>query len=190
MNRHAELILHWWPPLLVAIVCIAAQALGWVDALRFERALTGAEPWRLLSGHLVHLGWAHVGMNLAGLMLIWALFGHALKPWVWVAAFVACALAVGLGLYWHDTDLAWYVGLSGVLHGLLVLGALASLRAERRMALLLLVGIAAKLAWEQFTGVDTGTAALVGGAVIVNAHLYGALGGLACVPLVFFGTGR
>jgi rhomboid family GlyGly-CTERM serine protease len=184
MKRLAGLISYWWPPLVVAVVCASAQGLGWGEALRYEQALIGAEPWRLLSGHLVHLGWMHLGLNLAGLALIWALVGHALRSWAWGVAFALSALTVGGGLYLHDTGLAWYVGLSGVLHGLLVFGAVAGLHTERRMALTLLVGVAAKLAWEQLSGGDVGTAELVGGAVIVNAHLYGALGGLAAVPLL------
>ncbi len=186
MNGHNAIVTRWWPPLLVVVTCLAAQALGWVEAWRFERGLIAAEPWRLLSAHFVHLGWMHLSLNLGGLLLIWALFGHFVRPAGWAVALLLCALAVGIGLYVFDTALAWYVGLSGVLHGLLVLGAWAARRAEARTALVVLLAIAAKLAWEQITGADTGTAQLVGGAVVVNAHLYGALGGLLCVPLVAF----
>lgn len=171
---------NWWLPLLAAVVSFAAQGFGWEVALRYERSLIASEPWRLLSAHLVHLGWEHLVLNLIGLVLIWALFGPVLRPWAWAAAFVWCALVVSCGLYWRDTELAWYVGLSGVLHGLLVLGAVLRLRGERWMALLILAGVAVKLAWEQHVGGDIGTAVMVGGAVIVNAHLYGALGGLLC----------
>lgn len=176
---------HYWPPLSLAVLCVLAQGLGWVEPLRFDRALIDDEPWRLLTAHVVHLGWMHLALNLAGLGLIWVLFGRRLAPWAWGVGLAVCAMAVGLGLWWRDTDLAWYVGLSGMLHGLLVLGTLAALKAERRTALLVLAGIALKLAWEQHSGGDSGTAALVGGAVIVNAHLYGALGGLLCAPLLF-----
>lgn len=171
---------RWRLPLLLALLCIALQGLGWGEALRYERALVGSEPWRLLGAHLVHLGWEHLLLNLAALALIWALFGAALRPWAWAAAFVWCALVVSGGLYWRDPALAWYVGLSGVLHGLLVCGALAGWRREPRTSLILLIGLGAKLAWEQLAGADIGTEALVGGAVIVNAHLYGALGGGLC----------
>lgn len=178
------MLVRWSLPLCVAVLCLAIQLSGATEGLRYERALIGEQPWRLVTGHLTHLGWAHLWLNLAGLALIWVLFGHLLQIRTWVAALVVSALMVSGGLYLFDTDLAWYVGLSGVLHGLLVLGALASWREEPRIALLLLAVAAAKLAWEQFTGIDTGTGRLVGGAVIVNAHLYGALGGLACIPLM------
>lgn len=190
MNGRNAILRQWWPPLLVAGFCIAAQALGWVEALRFERGLIAAEPWRLLAAHFVHLGWMHLALNLGGLVLMWALFGRGLRPAAWAGALLLCALAVGGGLYLRDTALAWYVGLSGVLHGLLVLGAVAALRTEMRPALVLLLAIAAKLAWEQFTGADTGTAQLVGGDVVVNAHLYGALGGLSAAALLRFFPAR
>lgn len=185
-----QAIAHWLLPLGVAIICVILQMAGATEALRFERALLAAEPWRLLSGHLVHLGWTHLALNLAGLALIWALVGRRLQGWAWCVALVVCALVISIMLYLRDADLTWYVGLSGVLHGLLVLGALASLSGERRFALLLLVAVAGKLAWEQVTGSDSGTALLVGGAVIVNAHLYGALAGLACAPLAWLGRGK
>ncbi|HEY0721183.1 MAG TPA: rhombosortase [Gammaproteobacteria bacterium] len=187
MNDPKKLIVDWWPPLALALVCIAAQALNGVEALRYERMLVGEQPWRLVSGQLVHLGWNHLLLNLAGLLMIWLLFGHTIQPWAWGAAFVMCSLAVSGGLYLRDTDLIWYVGLSGVLHGMLVIGALATLSSERYRALLLLTVVAAKLTMEQLSGASSATAELVGGAVIVNAHLYGALGGLACAPLVLLG---
>lgn len=180
-----SLFANWWLPLLAAAVSLAAQGFGWEGALRYERSLIATEPWRLLSAHLVHLGWEHLVLNLIGLVLIWALFGPALRPWAWAVAFVLCALVVSGGLYWRDTGLDWYVGLSGVLHGLLVLGAALRLRGERWTALIILAGVAVKLAWEQQVGGDIGTAVMVGGAVIVNAHLYGALGGLACAALCY-----
>lgn len=183
MKGYRESMEKWWLPLLLMATSVMAQGMGWVDVLHYDRGLVAAEPWRLLTAHVVHLGWMHLALNLVGLGLIWVLFGRRLVPWAWTVALVVCALAVSLGLWWRDADLAWYVGLSGVLHGLLVLGALAALKTERRTALLVLAGIALKLAWEQYSGGDAGTAALVGGAVIVNAHLYGALGGLLCAPL-------
>ena len=49
---------------------------------------------------------------------------------------------------------------------------------ERLFAAAVLLAIAAKLGWEQWGGAMPGTAALAGGSVITEAHLYGAVGGL------------
>lgn len=181
-----EHIRRWWPPLVLGLLCLLPQAMGWEVAWRYERELLDSEPWRLATGHLVHLGWVHLGMNLAGLLLIWALFAGLLPLWCWAMGLLLSALGVSLGLYLFDPALAWYVGLSGVLHGLLAMGALALLRRDRVTAMLLLVGVVGKLLWEQLGGGDAGSAELIGGAVIVNAHLYGALAGLALAPLLWW----
>ena len=34
------------------------------------------EYWRLLSGHFAHLGYPHLALNLAGLLLVWLLVGR------------------------------------------------------------------------------------------------------------------
>jgi hypothetical protein len=72
----------------------------------------------------------------------------------------------------------WYVGLSGVLHGLFVAGALASLAAGYRAELLLLGLLVVKLAWEQVHGALPGSEGFAGGTVLVESHLFGAIAGL------------
>lgn len=175
----------WLLPGLLAALCVLAMVPGAFEALRYERALIGAEPWRLLSAHLAHLGWMHLALNLAGLAAVWALLGAQLRPGAWLAVLLACALAVSGGLWIFDPDLDWYVGLSGVLHGMFVAGALAGLRRARLFHALLLAGVVVKVAWEQAVGADVGSGSLVGGAVIVDAHLYGLLAGFALAPLAW-----
>ena len=154
-------------------------------ALRFQHdAVIHGQLWRLLSGNFVHLGWSHLGMNLAGLILIWALFGRLLSSTTWLVVLIGSSLGVSLGLLIFDPALVWYVGLSGTLHGLFVAGAVASLRAGYRLEWLLLVVLAGKLTWEQFNGAVPGSTSLAGGAVIVNAHLYGAISGLVIISAI------
>ena len=185
LSRHAPLLV-----LALAVLLLAGDEPA--RALRYQRAaVLDGEWWRLLSAHLVHLGWAHLWLNLAGLLLVWLLFGPRLRPVAWLAVFLLSALGTGLGLFWFSPGLDWYVGLSGVLHGLFVAGALAECRFEPRMGGLLLVLLAVKLAWEQFMGATPGTAEMIGAAVVVDAHLYGAVsGGLACAFLFVAGRRR
>ena len=70
-------------------------------------------------------------------------------------------------------------GLSGVLHGLFGFWALAEVFDGRRSSLVLVGGLIAKVAWEQFYGPSTSTAAMIGARVAVDAHLFGAIGGLS-----------
>lgn len=157
-----------------------AQAGGLVPLLRYSRdGIAAGEAWRLVTAHLVHLGPAHLGLNALGTILVAALVGHHLRPLAWAATWLACALAVSAGLWWFAPSVGWYVGLSGVLHGLLVAGALAALDdgRERVFAVAVLAVVAIKLAWEGLAGATPGTAALAGGPVVTDSHLFGAVGG-------------
>lgn len=164
---------------MIALAAILLQAAGGLETFRWERDLVAAEPWRLLTGQLVHLGWVHLGLNLAGLGLAWAWFGGVLQGRGGLAACLASGVAVVLGLTFATPALHWYAGLSGVLHGLVAAGALASLRRRPGVASAVLALLAAKLAAEMLGQGSAGTARLIGGPVVVAAHLYGALGGAA-----------
>ena len=167
-------------PLSIVLIS-TALALGGqtvTEALRYQRgAILDGQWWRLISGNLVHLGWSHLLLNLAGLVLVWLLFHHALSLRSWIVVTLASALAVGGGLLLFDPGIQWYVGLSGALHGLFAAGLVAALSSGNRAEWLLLLLFVAKLTWEQLVGTMPGTAELAGGNVIVDAHLYGAIGG-------------
>lgn len=147
--------------------------------LRYDRTeVMSGEVWRLFSGHFVHLGWMHLGLNAAALCLMALLFkgpGPGTLHWPGVA--LASSLGVGLGLLWLDPTLHWYVGLSGTAHGLAAAACLNWSRQHRGTGLAYLTLLAGKLAWEQWHGASAASAALIGGATIVNAHLYGAIAG-------------
>lgn len=159
-------------------------------AMRYERAaiLEDSEWWRLLSGHFVHLGWPHLLLNLAGCLLVWFLFRRDYRLWQWLVIVVFSVASMDLGFVWLNPDLAWYVGLSGLLHGLFAAGLLAWLREGSWEALLMLGIFAGKLAWEQFSGPLPLTAETAGGPVVVDAHLYGAAGGVLAVGLLQAGA--
>jgi len=181
---------HWLhqfriPLLLSALIVVLAMLGDSAQALlRFDRAaIFNGQWWRLLSAHLVHLGGSHLLMNLAGLWLVWLLVGPALSPRSWLILLLADALITGLALLIFNPQLGWYVGLSGVLHGLLVAGSIADIRAGHRGTWLLLGAVVFKLGWEQLAGPLPGSEASAGGTVIVDAHLYGALGGVLALLL-------
>ncbi|QKQ28356.1 rhombosortase [Candidatus Reidiella endopervernicosa] len=156
-----------------------------VELLRYDRgAILAGEWWRLISGHWVHLNIMHLLLNLAGLLLVAILFDRALPIRSWLLLVLLSAPLVSIALLQFDRELIHYVGLSGLLHGLFVAGALVSIGRMRVESMGLLLAIAAKLAWEQFNGATPGTAELVGGRVIVNAHLYGAISGLLLIGLL------
>ena len=147
-------------------------------ALRWERALiVEGELWRLITGHLVHLGISHLVLNLAGLLLVWFLVGRDLKPLQWLAIGVVNVVAIDAGFWVLNPELTWYVGLSGVLHGMLAAGIVVATTDARKDLVLLGVLVVAKLVYEQVAGALPGSGTVSGGAVIVDAHLYGAVSG-------------
>lgn len=188
-DRAIPLLMGKWSiPLILGAVALTVMVLGdgTAEMLRYQReAILQGAFWRLFSGHLVHLGWWHLLLNLAGLWLIWAVAGDSLTVAGWWLLFFFCALFTALGLLLFNPELLWYVGLSGILHGLLLAGLLAPLLAGRRDVLVLLVALIMKLGWEQLYGPMPGSEATVGGAVVVDAHLYGAIAGGVGTALMF-----
>jgi rhomboid family GlyGly-CTERM serine protease len=150
--------------------------------LRYDRvALAGGELWRLLSAHLVHLDLHHAALNCLGLALMWALFARDYRPRQWLVIVLASIAAIDAGLWLWDSTLRWYVGSSGALHGIMAAGTLARLRRREGEGWVLAAFLAAKLAWEQ----GVGALPLSGSdPVVVDAHLFGVLGGLAAAAFL------
>ena len=145
-------------------------------ALGFDReALAHGEWWRAITAHFVHLDAQHTLLNLLGLVLMWALFARDFSPLRWLAIYLAASLSISVCLWFFDPQVTWYRGTSGALHGVMTAGTLAHLRRRDLVAWILVLFIAAKLSYEQLAGAmpfqDAGT-------TVVDAHLYGALGGL------------
>jgi rhomboid family GlyGly-CTERM serine protease len=156
--------------------------------LRYQRdAIVAGEWWRFVTGHLVHLGWAHLALNLVGLLLMWALFIPDYTPRQWLLITVASVAAIDAGFLLFNPELDWYVGLSGVLHGVMAAGTLAHLRRREPDAWILAVFLIGKLAYEQFIGVMPYSMKSAGGPVVVDAHLYGTIGALiVAAPMAIY----
>ncbi|HUI59614.1 MAG TPA: rhombosortase [Steroidobacteraceae bacterium] len=145
-------------------------------ALRYDRVgLAQGQWWRLVTGHLVHLDLGHAVLNSLGLLLMWALFARDYRPAQWLMIVLAAMAAIDAGLWLRDSTVAWYVGSSGVLHGVMVAGTLAHLRRGDLDGWLLAVFIVVKLVYEQTAGALPFSDSHAG--VVVDAHLYGAAGG-------------
>lgn len=186
---HSLTFLRRWLPWPVPALSLPALLIFGLGpdvemALRYERAaIFGGDFWRLVSGHFVHLGGMHLVLNLLALWLIMVGCGGPGQPPVLrtVIALLVLLLGVSAGLLLANPHLDWYVGLSGVLHGLLILVAVWSQQDPLRWVLV--AGTAAKVGWEQFTGGDSLTGQAIGGTVVVDAHLYGFLSAAGLVAV-------
>lgn len=178
----------WLPAACVSALILLLGLLGEParELLAWSRpGIADGEAWRLLSGHFVHLAWSHLLLNLAGLWLVWYLVVDAWRTLEWLLIASVILVVIDLGFWLLEPRLVWYVGLSGVLHGLLAAGALRGLYERRVEGALLAVVLAAKIVFEQIVGPLPGSEASTGGPVIVAAHLYGVIGGvLAGAPML------
>ncbi len=173
-----------WPAAVVALACIATALFDEATRAwgRYERtAVEAGELWRVITAHIVHFDVGHLLLNLAGLAVVTALLAGIMSARDWLTAMLLSAVAVVIGLYVLDPGVQWYVGLSGVLHGVLACGAMVFLHRRERFGAALLIVLIAKLVWEHWAG----PLPLAGDEtpVVIQAHLYGAIGGtLAGLP--------
>lgn len=152
--------------------------------LEYRRAaLANGQLWRLVTGHLTHLGPSHMLMNVAALAVLALVLQPYLRPRDWIGAGLTSALAIDAGLYWLHPDTAWYVGLSGVLHGFWAAAVTKAIAGRRWDAVPLAALLLAKLAYEAFVGAVPLTESIASGPVVTAAHSWGAAGG-ALWPLV------
>ena len=181
--------LKWHMLALAALMLLLGIGHEWVNPwLRYDReAVAAGQVWRLVTCHLVHLNIWHVLMNLTGFLMCGFFFSDLLTRrllWLW---FGVESLVVGLAFYFIDTHLHWYVGLSGILHGLLILCLIIGWRGNPWLHSVVLALIIGRLTWEQTPGYNVDYLRhVINGRVYVNAHLYGSItgaviGGLVCL---------
>jgi len=155
------------------------QAGDQVVSWRYDHNLVQAgNYWLILSGNFVHLNWPHWGLNMAGLAIVAFFFSPYGNVLQWLFVIAVSSVFVGGGLYLMNPDVTTYVGLSGVLHGLFIYGAMREIRFYPMSGYVLLALLVGKLIWEMMNGPMPGSEALTEGRVITDAHLYGAVGGL------------
>ena len=152
-------------------------------ALRWSRSdLTAGEAWRLVTGHLVHLDLEHALLNVAGLLLVWALFSRVFTAGQWALTLLAGVVAIDLGLWVVNVELQWYVGASGLLHTAMAAGIVRQMLVRDPVAWGLGVLGVGKLLYEHFSGAMPFTSS--GALVVTDAHLYGAVAGMICGVLL------
>ncbi|MCT7942997.1 rhombosortase [Shewanella holmiensis] len=177
--------------LIISLICLVLFALTLTSPMiidtnsifKFEHdAIANGQIWRIVTGNLLHTNAWHLVMNLAGLWVI--VFLHELHykrhtPKL-ILLFISLCILEGIGLYVFYPELKAYVGLSGVLHGLFTFGAVMDIRKGLRSGYLLLLGVVAKVAYEQYFGASAGITELINARVATESHLVGVFAGLIC----------
>lgn len=173
----------WWFALLIVLIGAVLQYFA-LDALRFDRqAIEAGQWWRVVTGNWVHLSWGHWWLNIASWLIVWLLFYDLASVRSWALSLFISSAFIGLGLWLFNPELNRYVGLSGVIYGLLVLGGLRLWLLQKWLAVIMLSWFVLKTIWEQTVGPMPYSAGIAGGPVVVDAHLYGMLSGLLLYAL-------
>jgi rhomboid family GlyGly-CTERM serine protease len=165
----------------MAIALLALHALAPGDALEYQRGALARQPWRVFTGHLVHINWPHALINATALWIVARLYARDLSATRQAIALAASALAISAALAWLHPSVEWYRGLSGALHGLFFAGAATWLLTERPRSLrrlwlpvALFAGGWAKVVFEQPMTAGLPHAEWLGTAIVPQAHLAGA----------------
>ena len=109
---------------LVLLACCTLISIGlqWGGealqiALRYSRPdILEGQWWRLFTGHFLHVGWMHLGMNLAAALLLVFFLDRSRSMLYWLLVWITCLFGAGFGLFFFSPQVLWYVGLSGALH--------------------------------------------------------------------------
>ncbi|WP_083329187.1 rhombosortase [Marinobacter salinus] len=134
------------------------------------------EVWRLVSAHFVHLDWPHFLLNLLGLWLLWLLVGKAFNMDQWLLLIVLLSVSITMGLRIWSPEVDWYVGLSGLLYGMLAIGLVMRIQNLKSPLTFLFFLVLLKAFLDSFFGPLT-LIDLTEHRVVSDAHVYGIVSG-------------
>ena len=173
------------------VALLYLQFFGSREMLAFTRTgIIEGELWRLFSGHIIHVSWQHLALNLAGLVFCQFLFRMPLRHLLGLAFSAALVISAGLLLL---TSYHYYLGLSGILHAWLVAGAIFTLSdsQDKRMRViswLVLLLLLCKIGFEQLhvpkLVVESITEQFIGSPIVSEAHWLGLVAGVVYALLL------
>jgi len=166
--------------LLIVILLLLFASSDLYGLMRYSRPeILSGQLWRIFTAHFVHLNFYHGLLNLVAFGIIMASFAHKLDLIYWLGFGVIVCFCTSLGLLVFSPEVIGYVGFSGVLHGLFAIGVVLCFFHDSKFYALVLLVLLVKLTREQLPGFDVNHMAFaIDGAVIVDAHLYGAIVGV------------
>ncbi len=141
-------------------------------------ALKEFEFWRLITATFCHTNFNHLLMNISGLLITIFLFIDTFKKTKLWPLILFNSVLISTMIFFLDPKILWYVGLSGVLHGLFSYAVCSDLIRKDRWGYILGFAIIVKISFEQLHGAEKATMLLINAPVLINAHLYGAISGI------------
>ena len=148
-------------------------------SLERDKVATG-EIWRILTSNFVHFGWPHTLMNLAAFLIAGLILLDGISANRFISLLFVCCFSVGLGIYYLNPEYGVYAGLSGSIHGLIIAGLLLNTRHANWVNGVFIALIFGKIFYEHQSNYRaTDLQNLLPVPVAYDAHLYGAIAGLA-----------
>lgn len=173
---------------LLVLLVLAAELLLLGDYLEYRRPLLWSQPWRLLTGHFVHLSLVHAMLNCVALLLLGRLFAERLRTVELFTMLGVAPILISLVFWIALPELTWYRGLSGSLHAVYFAGCVVWLAStddrNRWLPVAALAGGALKVLLEQPWDSSFPFREWLDAAVVPQAHLIGAVVGVGA-GLVF-----
>lgn len=173
--------------LCLSILCLCIYLLNTTDPnfIDYNRQLiTHGQYWRLISGNFNHTNEYHLILNITALLVIAGLHAQYYSSTHFSFIILYLASAVGIAIFILSPEVSLYVGLSGILHGLMVIGGACDIRNSMKTGWLLVLGTIGKVVYEQVFNNTEQMNKLIEAQVLTEAHLYGLVAGLIIIPLI------
>lgn len=178
-QRHTSALLFIF---CLAILCLCHSQIA-DQLLHYQRQnLNNGEWWRLISCHLTHTNWPHLAMNAAGLGVAFYLDRQMLLRTRDYIQLLLLSISTGLVIHFYS-DIQAYRGLSGILHGLLLLAAYQQRHQDSVLWYGFLGLLSIKIVAEQ-RGMDNQLSSqLIEATVMKEAHLAGFITALLIIAV-------
>jgi len=184
------LIQHRWLNwLFLGLLCLIIYAISAEDitVLDYNRELIiEGEYWRVLSGNFNHTNIYHLLLNLSALAVMAGLHYRYYSCGEYASLILLLSIGVGINIFLLSPDTLLYVGLSGVLHGIIIIGAIIDVSKHYYSGYILIIGTVIKVISEQLFKNTVAMSQLIDAKVLTEAHLYGLVTGFIIAPLFVY----
>ena len=166
--------------ILTAIFCTYKK-----DLFLYQRtALEQEQIWRFFSGHFAHLNNKHLLLNLIAWIIIFVLGFNHLSIKRCLALLFTLTLSISLCLYYFMPAIAFYGGLSGVLHGYFSYILIEWIKSKHKIAWLILLLLLIKVILENFSNSELLATEYLNIRVIPEVHIIGVFAGIFTALLI------
>lgn len=174
--EYKSLFLAYFLLIVASLIIQLSDGVSWASLSTVD--INHGQLWRMITAHLTHYDWPHFAMNMIGMALCMLVFRDDLYSRHWLLSFLFISMFSSLGLLSIYDEHQRYTGFSDVLHGWILLGALAISPREPKLALAIFILFWLKIL-EENSGLSFFTSATMDSEnIATNSHIFGAIGGI------------